>query len=132
MEIIFADAFYFIALLNDSDESHVHVVSLNDVSRALLITTEYVLVEVADALGQTRYRQKCANYMRFIHSESWIEIIPAGRQLFDVGLQLYANRPDKRWSLTDCISFMVMWDRNLTDVLTHDHHFKQAGFRTLL
>ena len=132
MEIIFADTFYFIALINDTDVFHAKVMSLITVRLAPLITTEYVLLEVANTLGQTRYRQKCANFMRFIRSEQWVEIVPADSQLFDAGLQLYENRPDKKWSLTDCISFMVMWDRNLTDALTHDHHFKQAGFRTLL
>ena len=130
--MIFADALYFIAVINDGDAYYAKVKSLSTVRPAPLITTEYVLLEVADALGQTRYRQKCANFIRFIHSEPWIKIIPADRHLFEAGLQLYENRPDKRWSLTDCISFIVMWDRNLTDVLTHDHHFKQAGFRTLL
>jgi len=48
------------------------------------------------------------------------------------GLELYARRPDKSWSLTDCISFVVMTDRGLTEALTGDHHFEQAGFRALL
>jgi len=39
---------------------------------------------------------------------------------------------DKEWGLTDCISFVVMKDRKLTDVLTTDHHFEQAGFKSLL
>ncbi|MCL2639234.1 MAG: PIN domain-containing protein [Phycisphaerales bacterium] len=132
MEMIFADAFYFIALLSDSDESHARVMSMSDIRDTPMITTEYVLVEVANTLGQTRYRQKCASFMRYIRSQSQIEIVPADPQLFDAGLQLYENRPDKKWSLTDCISFMVMWDHRLTEALTHDRHFKQAGFRVLL
>ena len=51
---------------------------------------------------------------------------------FARGFDLYARRPDKSWSLTDCISFVVMTDRGLTEALTGDHHFEQAGFRALL
>ena len=44
----------------------------------------------------------------------------------------FAARPDKEWSLTDCISFVAMNERDITDALTSDHHFEQAGFRILL
>jgi len=52
--------------------------------------------------------------------------------LYQRGINLYAQRPDKEWSLTDCISFVVMSDRGITEALTGDHHFEQAGFRALL
>jgi uncharacterized protein len=42
------------------------------------------------------------------------------------------SRRDKEWSLTDCISFVVMKERGLTEALTADHHFEQAGFKALL
>lgn len=61
-----------------------------------------------------------------------VEIIPPDSTLFDRGFDLYSQRPDKGWSLTDCISFVVMTERGLTDALTGDHHFEQAGFRALL
>jgi predicted nucleic acid-binding protein len=51
---------------------------------------------------------------------------------FDLGLSLFSRRTDKEWSLTDCISFAVMQQRNITDALTTDHHFKQAGYTALL
>jgi hypothetical protein len=50
----------------------------------------------------------------------------------DRGLALYAARPDKEWSLTDCVSFLVMQDHGVTEALTADHHFEQAGFVALL
>jgi uncharacterized protein len=46
--------------------------------------------------------------------------------------ELFSARPDKEWSLTDCISFVAMNERNITDAPTSDHHFEQAGFRILL
>jgi hypothetical protein len=48
------------------------------------------------------------------------------------GLDLFAGRSDKNWSLTDCISFVVMQDEGLTEALTGDSHFEQAGFKALL
>lgn len=59
-------------------------------------------------------------------------IVPASQLLFDQGLALYADRPDKEWSLTDCISFVVMREQGLSEALTGDRHFEQAGFRALL
>ncbi len=58
--------------------------------------------------------------------------IPASPQLLDAGLALHAARPDKEWSLTDCVSFHLMRERGLTQTLAHDHHFAQAGFDPLL
>ncbi len=51
--------------------------------------------------------------------------------LYQSGLELYSKRPDKIWSLTNCISFAVMREPGLEEALTGDHHFTQAGFRTL-
>ncbi len=50
----------------------------------------------------------------------------------DRGVALYADRADKHWSLTDCISFIVMEDRGIRDALTGDHRFQQGGFNALL
>ena len=61
-----------------------------------------------------------------------VTIVPANTEVFEQGVELYSRRPDKSWSLTDCISFVVMQRYGLTDALTGDHHFEQAGFRVLL
>ena len=60
------------------------------------------------------------------------KIVPATQALFHRGLERYAARPDKDWTLTDCISFVVMEDEGITDALTGDQHFVQAGFKVLL
>ena len=57
---------------------------------------------------------------------------PGGAQLFSGGFELYGSRPDKGWSLTDCISFIVMKEQEINRALTADLHFVQAGFRALL
>jgi predicted nucleic acid-binding protein len=67
-----------------------------------------------------------------LRSDSRFTVIPATAQLFDDGLELYRHRPDKDWSLTDCIPFMVMQQRGIVEAFTGDHHFEQAGFVALL
>jgi predicted nucleic acid-binding protein len=67
-----------------------------------------------------------------LRRQSKFLIIPPTQQLFDAGFELYRKRPDKNWSLTDCISFTVMQERSITEALTGDHHFEQAGFAALL
>jgi predicted nucleic acid-binding protein len=61
-----------------------------------------------------------------------IQIEPCSDALFSAGLELYRRRADKSWSLTDCMSFVVMWREGITEALTGDHHFEQAGFVALL
>ena len=69
---------------------------------------------------------------RDLQQQEKLTIIPASRELLDEGLNLYEDRPDKEWSLTDCISFVVMQREGLTEALTGDKHFEQAGFVSLL
>jgi len=132
MEVVFGDAFFYIAWINDRDVAHRQAIAMGAQEGLRIVTTDYVLLEVADALAQTKLRAAVLPFMEFIRHSHNASIVPASQELLDDGLKLYANRYDKGWSLTDCISFVVMRDRNLTDALTHDHHFKQAGFRILL
>ena len=61
-----------------------------------------------------------------------MEILTVDDELFDNSLALFGNRDDKEWSLTDCMSFVVMETRGITDALTPDEHFNQAGFQALM
>ncbi len=72
------------------------------------------------------------NLVRDLESDPAVEIVPASKQLFQAGFDLFARRPDKHWSLVDCLSFVVMKQRRLKEALTADQHFVQAGFRALL
>jgi predicted nucleic acid-binding protein len=69
---------------------------------------------------------------RHIQLSPAIRVVPASRALLEEGISLYSSRPDKDWSLTDCISFVVMRDEGIIQALTGDHHFEQAGFKALL
>lgn len=135
MAAIFVDAAAWIALFNRSDSFRLQALAvhreLRD-RRVPLVTTEFVLMEFADAFADTRFRVNAASFLHGLRSEPRLEIVPASSALMAEGLRLYADRPDKGWSLTDCTSFVVMAQRGLTDAFTSDHHFEQAGFAKLL
>ena len=67
-----------------------------------------------------------------LQQDPLVEIIEITEPLYAKGLELYRSRPDKTWGLTDCISFVTMTDRGLTQALAHDIHFVQAGFQALM
>jgi predicted nucleic acid-binding protein len=77
-------------------------------------------------------RDLFADLLRHIRSDPRTTVVPVSSELLQHGIDLFTRRPDKTWSLTDCISFVAMSQRGLTDALTADHHFLQAGFRALL
>lgn len=131
MRTLFADTFYFIALLNPSDPYHARVATSAPRRRERILTHGFVLTEVGDALLRVPNRSVFARFVTRLRSDSRFELLPASQDLFDRGLSLYEQRNDKDWSLTDCISFVVMTERKLTDALTGDHHFTQAGFNAL-
>ncbi len=132
MSEVFVDAFYFIALLNPSDRFHSAAVEATKVLKSRLLTTTWVLMEVADALSAPSIRQTVHRFLRQIADDDNMQVVEANSQWYTRGLELYGNRSDKSWSLTDCISFQVMKDRRIEEALTGDRHFIQAGFRALL
>ena len=67
-----------------------------------------------------------------LEADPKVDIVPLSESLYTHAIQLYRERPDKEWGLTDCVSFLAMQDRRLTEALTTDVHFQQAGFRALL
>jgi len=132
MSAVFADTFYFLGLLNRADQAHARCVSFSNSFRGEVVTTSSVLVEVADALAAPTHRVQAGRFIQSLRTKPRVRIIPALPSLLERGLRLYLERPDKDWSLTDCISFTVMMDERITEAATGDHHFNQAGFTTLL
>ena len=128
----FADSFYLLALFNGRDAAHERAIAVSQQLQGILVTTDWVLVETLDALSDPLNRSGCTSFIEDLRKSSRVEIEPASRSAFDAGWELYRRRPDKDWSLTDCISFVVMQDKGISDALTGDHHFEQAGFRPLL
>ena len=131
MKKIFADAFFFLALMNKRDAAHQKSIELVDSIPGPIISTQWVLVEVADAFCQPRDRELFAGLMQLIENDARIQVISASKQLFQRA-ELYLGRNDKSWSLTDCISFVVMDRFGIKEAITGDHHFAQAGFTILL
>ena len=130
--MVFADTFYFLALLSPSDAGHQAVVEYIARTSESIVTTAWVLTEVADGLASTSGRHLLADFVRELEDDAEVTIVLPDEQLWRRGLDLYAQRPDKEWSLTDCISFVVMQERGVVEALTADHHFEQAGFVALL
>jgi predicted nucleic acid-binding protein len=132
MSETFADTFYFLALLNPRDSAHGAAVVVGASLSGRLVTTEYVLLEVADAFARPSDRHRFLTLLEMLQSDKDVEIIPANPDLWSRGITLYRNRADKDWPLTDCLSFEIMSARGITEALTADEHFRQAGFRTML
>jgi len=132
MSACFADTFFFIALLFENDEAHARAQSVAAEVSGRLYTSAWVLTEVADALALPGRRERFLPFLRFLRASPLVTIVPLDQALFDRGAALYDQRRDKAWSLTDCISFVIMQDHDLHDALTGDNHFEQAGFHSLL
>jgi uncharacterized protein len=128
----FVDTAFFLALVLERDQYHEAAVHWQQKAEGGFVTTDYVLVETVNGLSQQKFRPIADVLVRQVSAANEFEVIPASKELLDSGVALFRNRPDKDWSLTDCISFVVMADLRLTEALTSDHHFEQAGFRALL
>ena len=129
---VFADTFHFLALLNSSDAAHVRAIEASCVAGREFVTTEFVRLELADALAHPRDRVEFFVVRDAIINDASFHIVPASTELLARGIQFYRERTDKEWSLTDCISFVVMAEKGLSEVLTGDRDFEQAGFKLLL
>ena len=132
MRAIFADSFYFFALANDRDQAHARAVAFNRGFAGQLVTTRWVLAELADGLCGQSTRASFLSILDLLESDPDVVIVGSTDELWQEGIALYRDRPDKDWSLTDCVSFVVMQREGLRDALTGDRHFEQAGFVALL
>jgi predicted nucleic acid-binding protein len=132
---LFLDAAYLIALAVERDQHHERAMALRDqlkLSPKRLVTTRAVALEVGDALAKARYRPAAVQLLRAFSRDPNVEVVPISEELYERAFQLYQERRDKEWGITDCVSFIVMQDRGLTSALTTDEHYQQAGFRALL
>jgi predicted nucleic acid-binding protein len=130
---VFADTLYWLAVFLPGDAWADAVYGV-DLSNTLLVTTEDVLSEFLTAVsghGDHTRRLAC-RLVRDILKDSGVEVIVQSHESFLAGLALYERRPDKQYSLVDCISMNVMRQKGIHEILTHDRHFSQEGFRRLL
>jgi len=131
MNRVFADTFYFLALLNKNDAAHEKALGYSHLIDKL-VTTEWILTELADGLAASKHRNVFLQTRQELQADEDAAIVGFDFQVYEEGIRLYSTRPDKEWSLTDCISFIVMKQEKVAEALTGDHHFEQAGFVALL
>ena len=129
---VFADTAFWIALVVRRDRYHAIAQACVDRMAKRMTTTDAVLLETANALSPLSLRKHAVRLVTRLRQQSEVEIVAFDDLLLQRAWQMYCDRADKSWSLTDCISFIVMQDRNIQSALTSDHHFEQAGFQILL
>jgi predicted nucleic acid-binding protein len=135
MRRVFADAHYWVAILNDKDQSHSVAQAVGQALHGvLIITTEEVLTEMLAFFSERgQYlRQAAQAFVDGVLNNPGVIVRYQSHTSFLDGFALYKTRPDKGYSLTDCISMQAMRDEGITEVLTHDDHFVQEGFSKLL
>ena len=132
MNAVFADSFFYFALINRHDPAHARAVVHAELDDRRVVTSQWVLTEVADGLSAPKWRPIVRGLFDELERNANVRIEPCSDALFRSGFELYSSRPDKDWSLTDCISFLFMERNGISEALTGDHHFEQAGFVALL
>jgi hypothetical protein len=135
MKKVFVDTAAWLALINIDDDFHQLA---KQVKKRLqqegyqFVTTDFIFLEVADALTSPLIRSSTISFINRLKNLPMLEVIPVSNSLFEQGWLLYSQRIDKDWGLTDCISFVVMQQFNISLAFTSDKHFQQAGFTRLL
>jgi hypothetical protein len=135
MTEVFLDTSFAIAVTVSTDRFHgiaIRLAANLRESRVPLVTTQGILVEIVDSFSKPPYRAAAVALLDALEHDPLVTILAIDNERFGAGCALFAARPDKTWGLTDCISFHVMRERGVTDALTADRHFQQAGFRALL
>lgn len=135
MTPVFLDSAGLMALLNVRDALHATAVGIWNEFVAVqtpLVTTPLVLIELGDCLSSSRHRSLAVEMRQQLLRSSQCEIVTTAPELEIAAWNLYANRPDKDWGMTDCISMLVARQQGAVRIFTADHHFEQAGFEILL
>jgi len=135
MKNIFLDTSYFIAILDRKDKNHEFAKSVaKNLKPCVFITSQIVLTEFLNYFsGRGKIlRDNAMQLIEDLKSDKLVTIIPQTSRLFNKAVELYKGRSDKRYSLTDCSSMIILRSENIQEVLTTDKHFNQEGFCALL
>lgn len=130
--MIFVDTSYLLALAMSNDALHEVAIAWSNAVAGPLLTTEFVLLEFVNQLSAPRHRALASRIVKRMYEDESFRIVSASTRIFRAGLELHTERQDKSWSLTDCISLVAMREAGVNMALTHDVHFQQMGFRSLL
>jgi len=132
---VFVDTSGFLALADSSDEHHRTATALQQNLRKRgyrFITSDYVIDESVTLLLVRHSHRGAANFLETVEKSESLEIEWVASETFFKAAALFRSRPDKEWSFTDCTTFIIMKELKIREALTSDHHFKQAGFTSLL
>jgi hypothetical protein len=129
---IFIDTSYILALINPSDDFHLKAKKLTFKVKGKFVTSEAVLFELANALAKLRTRALGIYTIEDLRHDPDIEIVPLEQGLLLETFEMYSSNKLKEWTVTDCMSFIIMKKMNITEALTTDENFRQAGFNPLL
>jgi len=133
MKTVFADSYFFFALVNPNDPAHTKAVDFIRQYRGRMVTTGWIITEIGDGWSKPpQRRQTFLQVLADLRANPNAIIVPCSDQLLQQGIDLFTQRSDKEWTLTDCISLAVMSHERITEALTGDRHFEQAGYMALL
>lgn len=128
----FLDTSGLLCLADAGEDGHAQAVAVARQMRQA-ITQSYVLSEFVALAHSRRFDRKLAlRFLEGLRRDPSIEIVHVDEELYDAAISLLRRRLDKSWSLCDAVSFVLMEHRNVSEALTTDHHFEQAGFIKLL
>lgn len=132
MKPIFVDSSFIIALINPRDRYHHQALALSDrVENYPLLITDAILLEIGNGLVRG-YKQQAIEIIEFYLDADEVKIVNLDSGLFAKALERYKIYQDKDWGIVDCLSFVVMQEAGIEQVLTFDKHFLQAGFQPLI
>jgi len=128
----FLDTSYLLALVRKKDNRHEAALNASEIYRGPFLTTDLVLVELANSLSMPPYRTTVVSVIEKIQADRNTTVVPFTSDGMSKAFSLFKNRGDKTWGLIDCFSFVVMEEKRIKRALTFDEHFRQAGFDTPL
>jgi uncharacterized protein len=132
---VLLDTSFVLALENREDRHHARAKELDRElasQGAVLLLHWGILLEIGDGYARSGRRTKGMELLDKFVNEEGFQVEPLSQEIVDRAMALYESRPDKEWGLTDCISFVLMERERVTEALSADLHFRQAGFRAIL
>jgi len=135
MNQVFADTQFFVGIINPHDQWHEQAILAEaQLTNSRYVTSESVLTEVLTFFCEygPELRLRSVGAVELILNDSNTDVVSISRSVFLEGVRLYKERPDKGYSLTDCISMNICREREITQILSGDPHFRQEGFVTLM